>query len=390
MPTEQLSNPQLLRHLRLAGIVAVGIGLVIVVSGLATRLYANRSVSHWTEEQAVPTVSVTTPSVSAGSSKLVLPGKLAAFYNAQIYARVPGYLQFWYKDIGAQVHKGDVLAIIDTPELDQQIEQAKADLANAVAAQRTSQSTAQRWSGLLKLDAVSKQETEEKTGDLAAKNALVDAAEANVHRLNDLKSFARITAPFDGTVTSRSVDIGALINAGSESTGSPLFTVADIHRVRIYVSVPQNYSAEIHPGMTASLSLPQYPGRTFTAKLDSTANAMNDQSDALLVELLADNPDGTLKPGDYAQVTINLSAPKNVVSVPASALIFDRNGLQVATVMPNDRVAMRSIVIARDLGTTVEIGAGLGPHDRIIDNPPDSIVTGDLVHPDTPAQATDK
>jgi RND family efflux transporter MFP subunit len=373
MPTEQFSNPQLIQRLRLAGIIAAGIGLVIIVSGLATRLYANRSVSHWTEEQAVPTVSVTAPSVSAGSSKLVLPGKLAAFYNAQIYSRVPGYLQFWYKDIGAQVHKGDVLAIIDTPELDQQIEQAKADLANAVAAQRTSQSTAQRWSGLLKLDAVSKQETEEKTGDLAAKNALVDAAQANLHRLSDLKGFARITAPFDGTVTSRSVDIGALINAGAESSssGSPLFTVSDIHRIRVYVSVPQNYSAEIRSGMTATLKLPQYAGRTFTATLDSTANAMNDQSDALLVELLAD-------------------APKNVVSVPASALIFDRHGLQVATVMPNNRVAMKSIVIARDMGTTVEIGSGLGPHDRIIDNPPDSIVSGDLVHPEAPAPATDK
>jgi len=392
MPTEQFSNPQLIQRLRLAGIIAAGIGLVIIVSGLATRLYANRSVSHWTEEQAVPTVSVTAPSVSAGSSKLVLPGKLAAFYNAQIYSRVPGYLQFWYKDIGAQVHKGDVLAIIDTPELDQQIEQAKADLANAVAAQRTSQSTAQRWSGLLKLDAVSKQETEEKTGDLAAKNALVDAAQANLHRLSDLKGFARITAPFDGTVTSRSVDIGALINAGAEasSSGSPLFTVSDIHRIRVYVSVPQNYSAEIRSGMTATLKLPQYAGRTFTATLDSTANAMNDQSDALLVELLADNPDGALKPGDYAQVAINLSAPKNVVSVPASALIFDRHGLQVATVMPNNRVAMKSIVIARDMGTTVEIGSGLGPHDRIIDNPPDSIVSGDLVHPEAPAPATDK
>ncbi len=372
MPTDPgRFSPLLVRRLRIAGIVVACAAAVIVVSGLATRLYADRSVARWTADQAVPTVSIVTPTLAGGSGTLVLPGKLAAFYNAPIYARVPGYLHVWYKDIGALVHKGDVLAVIDTPELDQQIDQAKADLANAVAAQRTSQSTAKRWTSLLPLDAVSKQETEEKTGDLAAKNALVAAARADVDRLNDLKGFARITAPFDGTVTTRSVDIGALINAGAESSGTPLFTVADVHRIRIYVSVPQNYSAEIHPGTTATLSLPEYPGRTFTATLDSTSNAMNEQSDALLVELLADNSDGALKPGDYAQVTMHLPVAKNVVSVPASAVIFDRHGTQVATVLSNDHVAMKSIVIARDLGTSVEVGAGLGAHDRVIDNPPE-------------------
>jgi multidrug efflux system membrane fusion protein len=386
MPTEQKLSPQFLARLRLVGIVAGCIGLAIVVIGLTTRFFVDRAVANWTEAQQIPTVSVIVPAASNGSGSLVLPGKLAAFYAAPIYARVPGYVRVWYKDIGAQVHKGDVLAIVDTPELDQQIEQAKADLANAVAAQRTSATTASRWSQLLKLDAVSKQETEEKTGDLEAKNALVAAAQANLDRLHDLKAFAKIVAPFDGVVTSRSVDVGALVNAGAESsgTGTPLFTVSDLHRIRVYVNVPQNYSAEIHPGVPGTLSLPDYPGRTFKAVMDSTANAMTDQSDALLVEFLADNPDGSLKPGDFARVSIDLPATGKLVNVPASALIFNRNGLQVATVLPNDRVLMKKITIATDLGTSVEISSGLGPRDYIIDNPPDSIDNGDRVHPDKP------
>lgn len=375
-------SPEFLRRLRIVGIVAACTAAVVVISGITTRLYASRTVANWTADQSIPSVNVAPPVLSNGAGALILPGKLAAFYNAPIYARVPGYLRIWYKDIGAQVRKGDVLGIIDTPELDQQIEQAKADLANAIAAQRLSQSTSKRWSSLLTLDAVSKQEAEEKSSDLAAKTALVAAARANLDRLNDLKSFARITAPFDGTVTNRSVDIGALINAGAESSGSPLFTVADVHRIRIYVSVPQNYSAEIRPGLAATLTLPEYPGRTFSATLDSTSNAIGEQSNALLAEFLADNADGALKPGDYAQVAIHLPQAKNLMSVPASALIFDRHGLQVATVLPNNRVAMKSITIARDLGTTVEVNAGLQPHDLVIDNPLDSIMDGDLVRPE--------
>lgn len=381
-------SPEFLRRLRIVGIVAACTAAVVVVSGITTRLYASRTVANWTADQSTPSVYVAPPTQSNGTGALVLPGKLAAFYNAPIYARVPGYLRIWYKDIGAQVHKGDVLGIIDTPELDQQIEQAKADLANAIAAQRLSQSTSKRWSSLLTLDAVSKQEAEEKSSDLAAKTALVAAAKANLDRLTDLKGFARIVAPFDGTVTNRSVDIGALINAGAESSGSPLFTVADVHRIRIYVSVPQNYSAQIRPGLTATLTLPEYPGRTFSATLDSTSNAIGEQSNALLAEFLADNADGALKPGDYAQVAIHLPQAKNLMSVPASALIFDRHGLQVATVLPNNRVAMKSITIARDLGMTVEVNSGLRPRDLVIDNPLDSIMDGDLVRPERAAAAS--
>ena len=250
--------------------------------------------------------------------------------------------------------------------------------------------TAKRWTSLLTLDAVSKQEAEEKTSDLQAKTALVAAAKANLDRLSALKGFAKITAPFDGVVTSRSVDVGALINAGAQSS-SPLFTVADLHQIRIYVSVPQNYSAEIHPGLSATLSLPEYPRRTFSAALNTTANSISEQSNALLVEFLADNADGSLKPGGYAQVSIHLAAPENVVSVPASALIFNRSGLHVATVSADGHVLMKPIKIARDLGTEVEIAAGLAPADRIVDNPPNSLANGELVHPQHSASdASDK
>jgi RND family efflux transporter MFP subunit len=332
-------------------------------------------------------VATVLPSSSRADAALILPGMLQAFYSAPIYARVPGYLRAWYSDIGARVHKGDVLGAIETPDLDQQIEQAKANLSNAQAAQGISKITADRWSGLLKLDAVSQQEAEEKTSDLQAKTALVAAARADLDRLDALKGFARITAPFDGVVTNRSVDVGALINAGAQSS-SPLFTVADVHQIRVYVNVPQNYSAEIHPGVTATLILPEYAGRTFSAVLDTTSRSINEQSNALLAEFLADNPDGALKPGDYAQVSIHLARPANVVSIPASSLIFNSDGLHVATVSPDDRVHMKPVKIARDLGTVVDIDAGLSPTDRIVDNPPDSLSNGDHVRVQQPGAAS--
>jgi len=380
MPTDLPSmTARGMRRLKIGGIVAAGVAIVIVASGLATRLQASHEVKKWTDAQATQTVSVVQPSQAASGKTLALPGTLNAFYDAPIYARVPGYLKIWYKDIGAKVRKGDVLAVIETPELDQQIEQAKGQLANAVAAEQLSQTTAQRWVSLLKLDAVSKQEEEEKTGDYAAKEALVTAAKADLDRLEALKTFARITAPFNGIVTSRSVDVGALINAGAGSDGSPLFRVQDIHQMRVYVDVPQDYSAQIGPGLTATLTVPEYPGKVFAATLDSTSHAINDKSNALLVELLADNRDGALKPGEYARVTLHLPAAPGRLEVPAGALVFRQHGLQVATVLANNRVLMKSVTIAVDLGTKVEIGTGLKSTDRVIDNPPDSISSGDLV-----------
>ena len=259
---------------------------------------------------------------------MTFPGTLQAYYDAKIYSRVPGYVHAWYKDIGAHVKKGDVLATIDTPELDQQISQARADLSNAQAAQKLSAITAQRWQNLLPLDAVSKQDAEEKEEDLESKTGAVKAAQANLDRLQALKAFATIVAPFDGVVTKRTIDFGALVNAGSPSSPSePLFAVSDIHMLRLYVNVPQNYSAEIVPGMTISLSVPEYPGRSFSAKLVSTSNAISAQS-TLLVEFEADNSQGLLKPGDYAQVNIGLPGTASKLRLPASALMFRAEGLR--------------------------------------------------------------
>lgn len=379
MPSDlDLPDLRFVRLLRLLGLAAGVIGILVVVAGLADRYFVNRAVARWTAEQLTPTVSVIRPSGAGGSNTLLLPGTLQAFYSAPIYARVPGYLRAWYSDIGAKVHKDQVLGIIETPELDQQIAQAKADLANAQAAQGISAITAKRWTSLLALDAVSKQEAEEKTSDLQAKLAQTNASKANLDRLMALQSFSKIVAPFDGVVTNRSVDVGALVNEGAQSS-SPLFTVADIHQIRVYVSVPQNYSAEIRPGVRATLSLPEYPGREFSAALATTADAISQQSNTLLVEFLADNSDGALKPGGYAQVSIHLSPSSSVVSVPASALIFDEHGLHVATVLTDNRVLMKPVKIERDLGTEVDISSGLMPDDRVIDNPPDSLANGDHV-----------
>jgi RND family efflux transporter MFP subunit len=319
------------------------------------------------------------PAPPDGDQALVLPGNIQAFYDAQIHARVSGYLKHWYQDIGARVKTGQILADIDTPELDQQLAQAKANLATAVSNQTLARSTAARWSSLLADDAVSRQEAEERIADLDAKTSLVKAAQAEVRRLSALEAFKRITAPFDGVVTGRTTDIGALIAAGTP--GDPgLFTVADDHRLRVYVKAPQSYSADFHPGGAATFTVPEHPGVTFAAKLTSTTGAVSDQTGTMLIELQIDNADGQLKPGDYAQVRFALPASKGLYRLPASALMFRRQGMAVAIVGPGDRVTMKYVDIARDLGASVEIASGLNRTDRVIDNPPDSLANGDVVH----------
>jgi RND family efflux transporter MFP subunit len=256
--------------------------------------------------------------------------------------------------------------------------------------------TADRWSKMLAQDAVSKQESDEKTGDLASKTAQVNAAKANLDRLLALKSFARIVAPFDGVVTARKIDIGALVNAGATAApNSELFDVAKVDRLRLYVHVPQNYSSRTHPGLTAQLSVPEYPGRTFTAALDTTANSISNNSGTLLVELMVDNRDQLLKDGDYAQVRFALEGQPQAgaasLVLPASALIFRRSGTEAAVVGPDNHVRLRPVTVGRDLGTTIELASGLSPSDRVIDNPPDSISDDQLVRvmPSRPAPATE-
>jgi RND family efflux transporter MFP subunit len=328
------------------------------------------------------------PKASAGAEGLELPGQLQAYNEALIYARVPGYLKSWNQDIGAKVKAGQLLAVIDAPELDQELAQAKANLTTVQANLKLAKVTAERFMDLAGDDAVSKQDADEKSGDLAAKTAAVQAAEANVQRLQALGGFKRITAPFDGVVTERNANIGALVNAGSSSSsGSALFKVSDVHLLRVYVQVPQSASAEIKGGMKAGLTLPQYANRVFPATVVSDAGAVSSQG-ALLVELEVQNPDGALKPGDFAQVRFDLPQAANVVRVPASALIFRSAGLQIATVTPDGRAHLHAASVARDLGAQVELIGGVAPSDRVIDTPPDSLQDGDLVRIAQPEDAS--
>lgn len=378
-PNDPTAAKQTIRRIKQAGLVVTAIAVIIIVNGVVVRLHASSEQATWAKEQSIPTVSIVHPEVSREGDALSLPGNLQAYYSAQIYARVPGYLTKWYKDIGAHVRKGELLADIDTPELDQQIEQAKADLANAEASRQLSQITNERWQNLVAIGAVAKQDADNKAGDLAVKVAAVNSSKANLDRLLATKTFARITAPFDGVVIQRATDIGALVNAGAGSSGSLLFTVADVHNIRVYVQVPQNYSAQIRGPLKAELSLPEYPGETFPAKLVSTSNAINDQSNTLLVEFDADNTNDRLKPGEYAQVSIKLPSGAQMLTVPGSALLFRGDGLHVATVDSTNHVALKTVTVAQDLGTSVRVNSGLSASDLVIDNPPDSITAGDVV-----------
>jgi membrane fusion protein, multidrug efflux system len=373
------TRPKMIRRIKRFALLFAGVAVVVVASGMMVRLNATNEEQNFSTEQAVPSVAVVHPGVSKGGGTLTLPGSLQAYYAAPIYARVPGYVRIWNKDIGGRVRRGEVLAEIDTPEVDQQIAQARADLANAEAAKKQSASTAKRWTNLLKIGGVSKEDAEEKTSDLAVKTAQVNSAKANLDRLLTMKTFAHIIAPFDGVITERTIDIGNLVNAGAGSAGSSLFTVADTHKMRVYVRVPQNYSAQIRDHLKATLSLPEYPGESFAAELVSTSDAISNQSNTLLVQLAAENSNGKLKAGAYAEVNLQLPAGTQNLSIPVSTLLFRADGLHVATVGENDRVIMKPIKIATDLGTTVEVNSGLTASDKVIDNPPDSLESGDLV-----------
>jgi RND family efflux transporter MFP subunit len=366
------------RRLKTVGVAALCVAVGVAALGVITRVSADQQVKGWTDAEAIPTVTVIDLRGSAREQGLVLPADIQALNTAPIYARVSGYLKRWYVDIGAVVKAGQILAEIDTPDLDQQLAQAKADLGTAVANEHLSKTTAVRWNGLLAQDAVSQQAADMKNGDLEAKVAMTAASRANVARLEALESFKRVTAPFAGVVTTRSTDIGDLITAGVP-TSTPLFTVADESRLRIYVRVPQNYSADIKPGMTATFSVPEHPGRTFVATLAASAEAITPLSGTLLVQLQIDNSDRALKPGAYARVRFSLPPQSGAIQVPATALMFRDAGMSVAVIGSNGRVAMKTIIVGRDLGQTVQVASGLTPADRVIDNPPDSLRAGDRV-----------
>jgi RND family efflux transporter MFP subunit len=364
-------------RLRLVGLSVAGVAALVVVAGLVSRVSADQGIKSWTQQQAIPTIGLAKVE-GGGEREMVLPGDVQAFYTAPIHARVSGYLKRWYADIGTPVKSGQTLADIDTPDLDQQVLQARADLATAQANQSLAATTSKRWEGLVAQDAVSKQEAEEKFGDLAAKNSLVNASRANLNRLLALESFKKITAPFDGVVTTRSTDIGALISVGGP-TDAALFTVADQRKLRVYVRAPQNYSALISKGQSADLTVPEYPGQTFKAVVANLAQAVGAQSGAELVELQLDNTDGRIKSGDYAQVTFHLSSPQTTTRLAVTAIQYRHNGPVVAVVGADNHVKIRPVVVSRDLGSSVEIGSGLTAKDRVVDNPPESLADGDLV-----------
>jgi len=372
------SPPAESRSLKRFGIGAGIAAIVIVIAGISIRSGANSDLAAISAEAAIPTVTVILPDRTGSTDPLVLPGNVQAYNSAPIYARTNGYVRRWLADIGDRVGAGQQLAILDAPEVDQQLAQAEADYQTALANQRLARTTAARWSGLLRQDAVSKQEADEKAGDLAAKTAVANGELANVKRLRALQGFTRLTAPFAGTVTSRSAQIGALVVSGT-AAAQPLFTVSDVHRMRIFVRVPQIYSAQVRPGLHATMSLPEYPGRSFDAVLTRSAGAVDGQSGTVLIQLLADNNDGALKPGAYAQVSFPISGAAGGMRVPASALMFRDKTPTVATVDAKGRVTIKTVTIGRDEGSTVEITTGLTGQERIVDSPPDAIDTGDLV-----------
>ena len=366
------------RGLRIAAGVAGAIALMVVGGGIAARAANSKHLRQWTGANAQPVVSVTQPQRGDSSYALELPGRLEAYARAPIYARVSGYLKDWKVDIGSPVRSGQVLGEIEAPDLDQQLSQAKADLMTAQANEALAKTTAERWQRLLKTDSVSVQEVDMKVGDFAAKEAIVKAASANVERLQVLEGFKRMVAPFDGIVTARDTDVGALINAGS-GKGLELFVVSDIHKLRLYVNVPQNYVAQVTPGTQAQVTVPERAGQTFTATVETTPQSVDPSSGATLVQLAVDNQAGLLLPGAFANVHFDLPVAKADLSVPASALIFDHRGVQVATVGPDNRIAFKPVSIARDLGDVVQISSGLAASDRIVDSPPDGIGKGDQV-----------
>jgi RND family efflux transporter MFP subunit len=378
MPHDPAPSAISRRKLRVAGIILVVVAAAVAVTGIATRAADNTRLRERADAQSVPTVAVIAPGNSGDAGALELPGRLEAYSRASIYARVSGYLKSWKADIGTPVKAGQLLAEIETPDLDQQLLQAKADLASAKANAALAGTTAKRWQSMLGSDSVSRQEADEKTGDAATKDAMVNAAQANVDRVLALKSYTRIVAPFDGIVTSRNTDVGALINAGS-GTGPELFTVSDVRKLRVYVSVPQSYTSIVKVGAKAVLTVPEHPGRSYSATIESSSGAVNVASGSMLIQLAVNNAAGELLPGSFANVSLEQPRTVGGLSIPPSALLFDKSGLRVATVGADDKVLLKRVTISRDLGKVIELGSGIGPNDRVIETPPDGIADGDVV-----------
>jgi len=366
------------RRLILVVLIAMVAAAAIAANGLINRSRSKQNLTQWTAAQAAPTVALAKLARGDAEQRLILPGDIQPYNKAAIYARVSGYLKSWEQDIGAKVAAGQLLASIEAPDLDQQLAQAKATLASTKASYDIAALTASRYDILVQKQSIAQQSADQAAADAATKKAVVDANEANVRQLEAMQSFKQIVAPFDGVVTQRNTDIGALINAGS-TAGQQLFEISDLHRVRIYVQVPQAFSADLDPGVKATFEMPQYPGRKFDATLVTTSKAMNATSRSVLVELQADNPDGKLLGGAYCRVDFQIPGDPNMVRLPATALMLVNRGVQVAVVGDGNKVVLKSVQLGRDFGDSVEVTAGLTPQDRVIDSPPETLRTGDSV-----------
>jgi RND family efflux transporter MFP subunit len=350
----------------------------VIYSGIAARAAAADMLVRVTDESATPVVNVVHPVAAAAAQEIVLPGNTQPFIDSPIYARTSGYVKRWNFDIGARVKKGDLLAEIETPEIDQQLQQARANLETAQANQQLAQTTADRWQFLLKSNSVSKQETDQAVSNLAAQKATVDSRQADVNRLEQLQSFEKVTAPFDGVLTARNTDVGALIDAGAAAQSKELFHLASIDKLRVFVAIPEVYSSAAQAGATASLTLDEFPGRVFHGTLVRNSNSIDAASRTLMVEVDVDNPNGQLLPGAYVSVHIRLPGKIRSVTVPANTMLFRREGLRVGVVR-DGRVELTPVTIGRDYGSTVEIVSGLRPNDSIVVDPPDSLISGTQV-----------
>jgi membrane fusion protein (multidrug efflux system) len=367
-----------IRKLALVAVTAGVALLLVVISGIRGREESEAKLRQWTDEQAIPTVAVARPDAKALQANIDLPGRLEAYYRAPIFARVSGYLKTWSADIGARVKAGQVIAEIEAPDLDQQLLQARADLTSQEASASLSEATLARRKTLVASNFVSMQEIDERTADLSNKKAAVKAGQANVERLEALAGYKKITVPFDGVVTARDTDVGALINAGGGS-GPPMFVVSDISKLRVYVNVPQTYVPAVKIGAKAVISVPEYPNRTFLATVEASSQSVDVASGTTRMQLVLDNAGGELLPGGYASVRLNLQRDGTPLHIPASALIFNQSGLRVATVGAGDKVVLKTVTIARDLGREIELASGLSPDDRVIVAPPDGLADGDPV-----------